>query len=81
MILNSDTSLVHARLLEASETGEPLELILVLRGQIRCKRGKTRNVWSVRADRRTVTFPADAVVAATPWRGAPTEHRSVGRTR
>jgi len=72
MILNTDTSLVHARLLEALQTGEPLELILVLRGRVGSVRRKTGDVWSVRADgQRKVTFPADAVVAATPWRGAP----------
>lgn len=82
MIVNTDTSLVHSRLLEASRTGEPLELILVLRGQVRCVRSKTRDVWCVRGDgRRTVTFPAEAVVAATPWRGAPEERRNARRTR
>jgi hypothetical protein len=56
---------INARLTEAAERNETVELILVLRGKIRPVRSGNR--WRVRTERRHVlTFRADAVVAATP---------------
>jgi TolB-like protein len=62
-----DASSIDARLLDAAETGETLEVILVLRGTVRRASGKDRVRWRMRLNgRHMVTFPADAVVAATP---------------
>jgi hypothetical protein len=62
---DDDAAGINARLVQAAETGETLELILVLRGKVRPVRSGDR--WRVRTDRRHVlTFRADAVVAATP---------------
>jgi hypothetical protein len=53
-----------ARLLEASEDGCAIEVILVLRGKVR-PHGAGR--WRMRTDGgHVVTFPAANVVAATP---------------
>ena len=53
------------RLVEAAERGEPLEVILVLRGRVRRAGGGGR--WRMRAQGgRMVTFAGDWVVAATP---------------
>lgn len=60
-------SQIIARLIEAAEIGEPLELILVLRGKVRPASGRDSRRWRLRVDgRRVVTFEADAVVAVTP---------------
>ena len=68
-------SLIYARLREAAETREALELILVLRGQIRAVRG--RGGWSVRVvGGGRFKFPADAVLALTPL---PHDRRRVRR--
>ena len=52
------------RLVEAAERGEPLEVILVLRGRVRRAGNGVR--WRMRAQGgRLVTFAGDWVVAAT----------------
>ena len=64
-----DASTIDARLREAAETGEGLELILVLRGKVRPAWGKDPGRWHLRIRGQPVfTFPAEAVVAATPIR-------------
>ena len=56
---------INARLTEAAERGEMLEVILVLRGKVRVARGSDR--WRIReAGGRVLTFRAQAVVAVTP---------------
>jgi len=57
-----DAASVNARLAEAAERGETVELILVVRGRVR-QAGASR--WRVRAGGTTLTFPARLVVAAT----------------
>ena len=65
-------SVISARLREAAEKGEALELILVLRGKVRPAWGKDRGRWHVRVRGQPVfTFPAESVVAATPLTRTP----------
>jgi hypothetical protein len=60
-----DDAAINARLIEAAATGEPLELILVVRGRLRP--GRTSGRWRVRTEgQRVLTFAAEAVIAATP---------------
>jgi len=60
-------AVIDARLREAAERGEPLELILVLRGKVRPAWGKDPGRWHLRIRGQPVfTFPAESVVAATP---------------
>jgi hypothetical protein len=67
MDTKDDASVINARLREAAEKGEPLELIVVLRGKVRPAWGKDRGRWHVRVPGQPVfTFPAESVVAATP---------------
>jgi hypothetical protein len=55
---------IDARLAEAAETGETLELILVLRGRMR--RAARAGRWRIRlATGGVLTFAADLVLAAT----------------
>jgi len=62
-----DASVITARLREAAERGEALELILVLRGKVRPAWGKDPGRWHLRIRGQPVfTFPAESVVAATP---------------
>jgi hypothetical protein len=62
-----DISAVNARLVEAAEAGQTIEVILVVRGKIRPVRGATRGRWRMRVDSdHVLTFRADSVVAATP---------------
>ncbi len=62
-----DVSAVNARLAEAAETGQTVEVILVVRGKIRPVRGADRRRWRMRVDSdHVLTFRADTVVAATP---------------
>jgi len=60
-----DAPEVNARLTAAAESGETLELILVVRGKVRPARGSGR--WRIRVEGpHVLTFGADAVLAATP---------------
>lgn len=60
-----DVSTINARLAEAAESGQSVELILVVRGKVRRTRGTDR--WRIRAaTRHVLTFRAETVVAATP---------------
>ena len=53
------------RLAEAADSGEVIEVILVLRGRIR--RAADRRRWRIRSQTgRVVTFSGDWVVAVTP---------------
>lgn len=62
-----DIATVNARLVEAAQAGETIEVILVVRGRVRQVRGADRTRWRMRIDRdHILTFRADAVVAATP---------------
>jgi hypothetical protein len=62
-----DISGVNARLVEAAEAGQTIEVILVVRGKVRPVRGADRRRWRMRVDSdHVLTFRADAVVAATP---------------
>lgn len=62
---DGDSPAINSRLTEASERGETLEVILVLRGRVRPARGSGR--WRIRVDgRHVLTFRAESVVAATP---------------
>ncbi len=62
-----DVSAVNARLVDAAEHGQTIELILVVRGKVRPVRGTEGRRWRMRIDREHVlTFRADTVVAATP---------------
>jgi hypothetical protein len=62
-----DISAVNARLGAAAETGQTIEVILVVRGKVRPVRGVDRRRWRMRVDRdHVLTFRADSVVAATP---------------
>ena len=68
----ADPHAVDARLVEAAETGERLEVILVVRGRVRLARGTGGRRWRMRVDgQRVLTFPADCVVAATPVKAVP----------
>ena len=61
---------VDARLAQAAESGETLEVILVLRGRVRRAAGGRR--WRVRlTDGGVLTFSAETVVAATSVRRPP----------
>ncbi len=63
----SDISAVNARLAEAAESGQTVEVILVVRGKIRPVRGADRRRWRMRVDSdHVLTFRSDTVVAATP---------------
>jgi len=67
-----DISAVNARLVEAAEAGQTIEVILVVRGKVRPVRGPDRRRWRMRVDGdHVLTFRADAVVAATPLPRAP----------
>ena len=67
-----DVTGVNARLVEASEEGRSIELILVVRGKVRPVRGSDGRRWRMRIDREHVlTFRADTVVAATPLPAKP----------
>ncbi len=64
---NVDISAVNARLVEAAEAGQTIEVILVVRGKVRPVRGPDRRRWRMRVDSdHVLTFRADSVVAATP---------------
>jgi hypothetical protein len=66
---------LEARLADAAERGESLELILVLRGRVRPARGLRR--WRIRLQaRKSVTISADWVLAATPVPARPARDRS-----
>jgi len=59
-----DVASIDARLVEAAEKGEILEVVLMLRGTVRRAAGSSR--WRVRvAGGRVLTFAAEWVVAAT----------------
>jgi hypothetical protein len=61
-----DISEVNARLVEAAEAGQTIEIILVVRGKVRPVRPDMRR-WRMRVDSdHVLTFRADSVVAATP---------------
>ena len=66
MISRDDRLLsVEGRLTDAALRGETVEVILVLRGKVTPARTPGR--WRIRATgQRTLTFNAEAVVAATP---------------
>jgi hypothetical protein len=67
-----DVSAVNARLVEAAEAGQTIEVILVVRGKVRPVRGPDRRRWRMRVDSdHILTFRADSVVAATPIPRAP----------
>jgi len=60
-----DASVINVRLDEAARSGQKFEVILVLRGRVRPVAAGSR--WRIRLEGgRVLTFPADAVVAATP---------------
>jgi hypothetical protein len=59
---------VEGRLTDAALSGETVEVILVLRGKV--TQARTPGRWRIRATgQRTLTFSAEAVVAATPAAG------------
>ena len=59
-----DVRAIEARLIEATARGEPLEVILSVRGRVRMV-GEGR--WRIRtADDHILTFRAESVVAVTP---------------
>lgn len=65
MSANGDVNTTNARLSEAAERGESIEVILVLRGHVRRVAG-TGDRWRIRtSDDHVVTFRADAVVATS----------------
>ena len=65
---------LDARLAEAVERGQTLEVILVLRGRVRPVAGGRR--WRIRVEGgRVVTFAGDWVVAATPVTPQAGSHR------
>ncbi len=65
---------LDARLAEAVERGQTLEVILVLRGRVRPVAGGRR--WRIRVEGgRVVTFAGDWVVAATPVTPRAGSHR------
>ena len=66
--------ILDARLAEAVERGQTLEVILVLRGRVRPVAGGRR--WRIRVEGgRVVTFAGDWVVAATPVTPRAGSHR------
>src|SRR5215831_2626136 len=67
--MDNDAPVAQSRLLDAAETGQPLELVLVIRGRVRRARRGTQS-WSVHpTGGRVLTFSADCVLAATPLPG------------
>ena len=61
---NAEIRSIEARLAEATARGEPLEVILAVRGRVR-EVGQGR--WRIRtADDHILTFRAASVVAITP---------------
>jgi len=59
---------IEARLTEAAASGEPLEVIVVLRGRVERVPGTGR--WRIRLrTRRVVTFEPESVIAVTPAPG------------
>lgn len=61
-----DLRVVNARLTEAAELGQTVEVILVVRGKIRPVGGPDRRRWRMRVDGdHVLTFRAESVVAAT----------------
>ena len=66
---------VEGRLTDAALSGETVEVILVLRGKV--TQARTPGRWRIRATgQRTLTFNADAVVAATPASSARRSRRA-----
>ena len=60
-----DVATVNARLIEAAERRETVELILVVRGTVRPTRSNGR--WRLQIEgRHVISFRADSVIAATP---------------
>jgi hypothetical protein len=76
---NAELAAINGRLADAVERGESVELILVLRGRV--SRAPRPGEWRVRCvGRRSVTFRADAVLAATALgRAAPAPRSGAGR--
>jgi hypothetical protein len=61
---DADVSSVNGRLAAAAESGETLEVILVVRGKVRRATGASR--WRIHLEgRRVLTFQADCVLATT----------------
>jgi len=68
--MDNDASVAQSRLLDAAETGQTLELVLVVRGRVRPARRGKQSLWSVHpTGGRVLTFSADCVLAATPLPG------------
>ena len=66
--IDTNVSLAQSRLLEAAETGQPVELILVLRGRVRSLGVGER--WAVHRDgRRATTFGTESVLSVTEMGG------------
>jgi hypothetical protein len=62
-----DLTAVNTRLAEAADTGQTIEVILVVRGKVRPVGGADRRRWRMRVDGdHVLTFRAESVVAATP---------------
>jgi hypothetical protein len=82
MAMDEDTALVTAQLTEAARRRQPLELIVVFRGRVRPAGSRTPGRWHVQVGgQRVFTFPAAAVVAATPIvRGSASGGRRERRT-
>ena len=60
-----DVAGIDARLMEAAQRGETLEVVLMVRGRVRRAAGASR--WRIRvAGGKVLTFTAEWVVAATP---------------
>ena len=62
----TESSAIETRLRKAAETGEVLEVIVVLRGRVRPASGNHGGRWRIRVDGQRLSFPAKAVVAVTP---------------
>ena len=62
----TESSAIETRLRKAAETGEVLEVIVVLRGRVRPASGNHGGRWRIRVDGQRLSFPARAVVAVTP---------------
>jgi hypothetical protein len=66
--IDTNVSLAQSRLLEAAETGQSVELILVLRGRVRSLGAGER--WAVHRDgRRATTFATESVLSVTELGG------------
>lgn len=66
--IDTNVSLAESRLLEAAETGQPVELILVLRGRVRSL--GTGERWAVHRDgRRATTFATESVLSVSGLAG------------